>query len=261
MVLRRGEIKRSLAVPYKLMRQVIDPYRLVVSIPEFARYIKDFVRYSKMDGAEALSLLDAHPCLSERTRVSSFDSHYFHLNIWAAKRIFASGAAVHVDVGSRVDFVGFLSCFKKVIHVDIRPLEAQVVNLECRKGNILNLPFEDASVASLSCLHVAEHIGLGRYGDNLDPRGTEKAARELSRILAEGGDLFFAVPVGKPRTCFNAHRIHSTEQILKYFNGLLLKEFSGVDDNALYQENLSTEHLNDFTYACGFFWFKKPTRR
>ena len=43
-------------------------------------------------------------------------------------------------------------------------------------------PFGDRSVPSLSCLHVVEHVGLGRYGDPLDPQGSIKAMRELQRV-------------------------------------------------------------------------------
>ncbi len=43
------------------------------------------------------------------------------------------------------------------------------------------------SVESLSCKHVIEHIGLGRYGDVLDPGGDLKAISELKRALAVGG--------------------------------------------------------------------------
>src|SRR5207253_10606962 len=75
---------------------------------------------------------------------------------------------------------------------------------------LLSLPFADRSVESLSCLHVAEHVGLGRYGDELDPEGTVKAARELQRVVAPAGRLYFALPVGRPRTEFRSEA-HTSE--------------------------------------------------
>ena len=95
-----------------------------------------------------------------------------------------------------------------------RPLLADLDNFDSKKGTILSMPFKDNSIPSLSCLHVAEHIGLGRYGDPLDPLGTKKTTKELSRVLVPNGNLYFSVPIGKPRLCFNAHRIHSTQQII-----------------------------------------------
>jgi hypothetical protein len=230
---------------------------MIKALPEYAKYFGDLLRYVRLEGAEPVRFFDLHPCLFERTSANPFDPHYFYLNIWASKRILESNTTSHVDVGSQVDFVGFLTCFTKVIFIDIRPLRANLVNLKCREGSVLHMPFEDGTVQSLSCLHVAEHIGLGRYGDPLDPHGTEKAARELMRILSKDGNLFFALPMGKPRLCFNAHRIHTAQEILGYFSDLDLIEFSGVNDRAEFREHLPVHSLDNCNYACGFFWFKK----
>src|SRR2546430_15650029 len=78
-------------------------------------------------------------------------------------------------------------------------------------------PFGDLELSSVSCLHVAEHIGLGRYGDAIDPLGTRKAIGELARVLAVDGRLYFALPVGRPRGVFNAHRIHDPTTISRWF--------------------------------------------
>ncbi len=50
-------------------------------------------------------------------------------------------------------------------------------------ANILDLPFKGNSVESLSCMHVVEHIGLGRYGDPMDPEGDIEAIKELKRVV------------------------------------------------------------------------------
>lgn len=106
---------------------------------------------------------------------------------------------------------------------------------------------------------MAEHIGLGRYGDPLDPEGTKKAARELARVLAPRGNLYFSVPVGKPRVCFNAHRIHSPEQILDYFYDLELVQFSGIGDDRTFRQDMAPSDLAEASCACGLFHFtKKP---
>ena len=253
------KFKRSLYLLYRLMSPVIDPYQLSMSIPRYGAYFRDLMKYIRLDGAESKSIkiTDVYPCIHEKSSTSSFDSHYFYLNIWAAQRIMENKPGLHVDVGSKVDFVGFLTCFANVISIDIRPLNVRLNNFEPLSGDILALPFGDGTVRSLSCLHVAEHIGLGRYGDPLNPKGTEMAAKELSRVLAKDGNLFFALPVGKPKVCFNAHRIHSPHQILQYFNELELVEFSGVDDAGVYKRNRQISDLENSNYACGFFWFKK----
>src|SRR3954454_20739809 len=137
-----------------------------------------------MPGAEAIRDEVLNPQLHDRLPTTPFVQHYFFQDIWAARRVAERRPPRHVDVGSRVDLVGFLTAIAPVTFVDIRPLEADVEGLESVAGSVLSLPFEDGSLPSVSCLHVAEHIGLGRYGDPLDPGGTRKAADELQRVLA-----------------------------------------------------------------------------
>ena len=134
--------------------------------------------------------------------------------------------------------------------------DARLAGLECVGGNILELPFAASSVESLSCLHVAEHIGLGRYGDPLDPEGTKKAARQLERVLAGGGHLYFALPVGTSRVCFNAHRVHNPEAIREFFRALELVEFSGVHDDGRFVERIGLTEFKESDYACGMFLFR-----
>ena len=104
---------------------------------------------------------------------------------------------------------------------------------------------------------MAEHVGLGRYGDALNPLGTRQACAELARVLAVGGNLLFSLPVGRPRTCFNAHRIHSPAQVLDYFDDLELVEFSAVDDDGAFVANIEPERVAAANYACGLFSFRR----
>jgi SAM-dependent methyltransferase len=96
-------------------------------------------------------------------------------------------------------------------------------------GSITQLPFADGSVESISSLCVIEHIGLGRYGDPLDPEGTQKAAQELSRVLAPGGNLYVSAPCGRSYIAFNAHRSFDKEEFINFFPTLTLKEFALVN--------------------------------
>ena len=154
------------------------PGRLVGAPRAYVRYLRERRRYRHLPGAELLSWGDDYPQLWDRVPSSPYDSHYFFQDVWAAQRIAMLQPAEHVDVGSRVDLVGFLTALTAVVFVDIRPLEVELPGLTSVAGSVLDLPFADRSITSLSCLHVAEHVGLGRYGDPLDPHGTLKAAAE-----------------------------------------------------------------------------------
>lgn len=245
---------------YRWTTPLIDPLMIIKSLPNLPVFFRDMIIYSKMKGAEPIKLMDTYPVLSEKTAETPFDSHYFYQDIWAYKKIYATKPKAHTDVGSRIIFVGLLSAITKTTFIDIRPLNVNLENFESLRGTLLAMPYKNSSVSSLSCLHVAEHIGLGRYGDPLDPFGTKKACKELSRILALGGNLFFSLPVGKPRLCFNAHRIHTPKQIISYFKKLKLVELSGVDDNGNFIKNIDIDILENSNYACGLFWFTKDKK-
>jgi len=241
----------------QIQSQFLNWKKFKILIPQFLKYHNQWKIYSSMEGAEPSEYTEAFPQIYDQTISTKFDSHYFYQDIWCFNRILESKCKNHVDIGSNVIFVGLLTAITEVTFIDIRPLRVTLKNFNSKRGNILSLPYENNSISSLSSLHVAEHIGLGRYGDSLDPLGTKKAAKELSRIIAPGGNLYFSLPIGKPKLSFNAHRIHSTQQILEYFSDLKLLEFSGVDDNANFIENIDKSILDSCNYGCGFFWFTK----
>lgn len=239
-------------------RAVLDLRTAFEGLSAYAWFLNDWRKYAAMRGAGKLRLLDAMPQLHDRRPTTPIDSHYFFLNAWAMRRIAALGPRIHVDIGSAVQFASLLSAVVPTCFLDYRPLPARCSGMAPAAADILALPFRNGSLPSVSCLHVAEHIGLGRYGDPLDPEGARKAARELIRVLAPGGSLFFGVPVGRERTCFNAHRIFCPATVCSYFESLELMEFSGVRDAGRFDECALLEDFNDESYACGMYWFRKP---
>jgi hypothetical protein len=247
----------GLLTTYKWITQFADPIRILHAMRNLAWYFQNWYKYTHLPAAETVRLIDSWPQLHDRTSKIAFDAHYFWMNGWAMRRIVAQQPTQHLDIASDNMFVNLLSAVIPVTFIDYRPLCVHINGLVCQGGDILNLPFADASVESLSCLHVVEHIGLGRYGDPLNPDGTRQACAGLQRLLSPGGNLYFALPVGKPRVCFNAHRVHAPETILEYFDELELVEFSGVHDNGLYVERVNLDVFSNSRYACGMFWFRK----
>jgi hypothetical protein len=89
------------------------------------------------------------------------------------------------------------------------------------------------------------------------PEARKRPPAKLGRVLAKGGNLYFALPVGRPRVCFNAHRVHSPKAIREFFPGLELAEFCGVHDDGRYVERVELTEFDGNEYACGMFWFRK----
>jgi SAM-dependent methyltransferase len=222
------------------------------------KFFKDWRTYARMSGSEEVRLRDSKPCLVDKMPYTPFDAHYFYQGAWLGRRLKELRSKEHVDVGSSIMAIGALSAIVHTIFVDYRPLMVKLTNLCSIAANISFLPFGSESVRSLSCLHVIEHIGLGRYGDQIDPEGSVKAARELERILKPGGRLYLSVPIGRERICFNAHRVFSPIRIKELFPSLALREFSWVDDQDRFKEHQELESANGFNYGCGMFAFEKP---
>lgn len=227
----------------------------------FEKEFSEFSRLaSKTEMRFSLDEKDFYPCLNDKTNKTSFDTHYVYHTAWATRIIAKNNPFEHVDISSHLYFSSLLSAFIPVRFFDFRPPNIILSNLEVKHADLFNLFFETGSIKSLSCMHVVEHIGLGRYGDPLDYNGDLKAIKELKRVLKPGGDLLFVVPVGKPRILFNAHRIYDYEQIINHFSELRLVEFSLVPDNGYevgIQKNATKEMADEQSYGCGCFWFRK----
>ncbi len=245
----------------RLIRPVVDLKQLGRGVWRYGKFLHDLREFRKTSTDLSLKIIDLDPQLHDFTSTSTIDAHYYYSNGWAMRRILRNSPEYHVDIGSQVIFSNLLSSVMKVAFVEYRPLIARIDGLWNMAGDILALPFPSNCLPSVSSLHVIEHIGLGRYGDRLDPEGTQKAARELSRVLAPLGFLYLAVPVGVPRICFNAHRILPPQKVIGLFNDLNLVEFSVVDDMGRYTENADRFQHAESQYACGLFIFQKPANR
>lgn len=243
---------------YTLIRWLMlfaDPRKLIswVYLP---RYVKHWWQYQSQSG-EGLRVKDSYPCLADWVSSTPYDPHYFYQGAWLSRRIADVNPRMHIDVGSSVLTVGVMSAHVPTVFVDYRPLNARLPNLLNVAGSIVSLPFASASIDSLSCMHVLEHIGLGRYGDPLDPDGARKAAAELARVLARGGRLYLTTPIGRERVCFNAHRVFCPTGLLDLLPGLSLRAFTWVDDAGKYHSVGQPGDAVTNEYACGFYEFEK----
>jgi SAM-dependent methyltransferase len=207
------------------------------AVPRYGYFFRDWKRFKAAGGAAEVG--DFWPCLYDRTATSGIDAHYFHQAIWAFRCILESHPSEHVDIGSEVNFVGLLTTITSVSFVDIRPLVLNIPNYRGLSGSVLALPFESASVLSLSSLHVIEHIGLGRYGDPVDPEGSAKAAREIVRVVAAGGRAYISVPIGRPRVQFNGQRVFTVDGVRRMFAGLDLVEMAIIDADGSFSDKVN----------------------
>lgn len=238
-------------------------YKLLKNILLSVFILSDYRAFTKLDLKPRFTLTprDWYPQVFDKTKLTGFDRHYVYHTAWAARKVREISPERHTDIASSLYFPGIVSAFVPVDFYDYRPAPLHLSGLTTQHADLTNLLFADNSLTSLSCLHTIEHIGLGRYGDPIDPEGDIKACSELSRVLAPGGSLLFVTPVGKEATIqFNAHRIYTYELVLKLFPNLKLKEFSYIPEHGTdgIHEHANPSELDTETYACGCFVFTKP---
>lgn len=238
----------------------------VLNFQKKYKFLRQFILFKREMATDkhrkfAVQWKDRLVKLDDNTGTSSFDAHYVYHTAWAARILRENSVLSHIDISSYIYFSAIVSAFIPVKFYDFRPAHINLSQFQSGKADLLNLDFESNSISSLSCMHVVEHIGLGRYGDKLEVDGDLKAMNELSRVMKPGGQLLFVVPVGKPAIRFNAHRIYDPEEVIIYFPELVLKEFSCVLDNGSFERNLKPSDSRNQNYACGMYHFMKKDNR
>jgi len=236
----------------------IDPLKFINSVNGMGFYWRDYSKLKKQRGSDTnFEFGKLYPILDERyTESGTMSGHYFHQDLFVARKLFLDNPNRHIDIGSRIDgFVAHVASFREIEIIDIREQKGQVKNILFRKADLMTLP-EDLieSCDSISSLNVIEHFGLGRYDDPIDYLGYQKAIENITKILQKGGKFYFSVHIGKQRIEFNAHRIFSVQYLLDLLKPSYdIKSFSYVDDNGSFFEEVKITKENiDKNYGCQF---------
>jgi hypothetical protein len=246
-----------------LLQLGFDPRRLLASLRFAPNYLFGTLRLRKSiaQSATAPFALRLLPVLSDRYLESGIaQGHYFHQDLWAARRIYERQPRRHVDVGSRIDgFVAHLLVFREVDVLDVRELKSTINSLHFRQADLMQpQSVEPASTDSLSCLHALEHFGLGRYGDPIDVDGWHTGLQNLALMLCNGGRLYLSVPIGPQVIEYNAQRIFVPQTIIDAAQalGLKLVEFSYIDDLGYFHENCHVKDAAGCEFGCGCYLFE-----
>ena len=212
-------------------------------------------------GRPEFSTYYRYPCLNDDTINTNFDTHYTYHVAWAIRKILVSPPVSHCDVSSSLGFCTAICAVVPTTFIDYRPAPIQLDQLTCKQGDLTNdSQWGDGQYESLSCMHVVEHIGMGRYGDQLDIHADTVAMRNLKRAVAANGRLLFVVPVGIPEVYFNAHRVYSASWVANFFKPeFQLKEFYFIPGSSHLPPVLNCDltYPDSFKYACGCFEFIK----
>ncbi len=229
------------------------------------KFIFDYLDYKKKGGKvnKLYPIINEHKLSSDKSDVIQNNSHYFNQDLLVANYINKTKPNRHVDIGSRIDgFVSNVASFRKIEIFDIRKNKIFFENIKFKRADITRLNKKYFNYSdSVSCLHTIEHIGLGRYGDEIDPEGHIKAFNNLKKILKKNGILYISFPLSKKtKVHFNAHRTFEKSEILKWIEkDLKLINFDFINDQgelfkSIKLSKISTKNLD---YGLGIYTFKK----
>lgn len=202
---------------------------------KFLKTKQDYKRHN-VKGSFRYRYIYQTKCIGDWYEAAGSTNSYFWQDLWAAKLIHDNNPAVHYDIGSRIDgFIAHLASFRdNVILIDIRAMESNIPGVSFTQADATNLEgIEDESVDSISALCSLEHFGLGRYGDPIDPDASSKAMHSIVRVLKKGGHAYIAVPIGKERLEFNAHRVFYASTVVREFAPLKLVEYSVINSDGI----------------------------
>lgn len=235
----------------------IDLFKLILSILFIPKFLKNFFFYFKNGG----KINKFSPIFIDFYETNIMSGHYFHQDLLVANKIFLSNPKRHVDIGSRVDgFVAHVASFRKIEIFDLRQIGiSKHHNISFTRYDLLKPSLIEKS-DSVSCLHTLEHVGLGRYGDDIYPLGHIKAFDNLLSLLDINGILYLSFPINSTVTKveFNKQRIFFYKEIFKWldkYSGkftLLQFDYINDEDEIIIDHNLNND-ISHLEYGCGIY--------
>lgn len=243
----------------------------------FKRFLR--IRFLPFVIADALSYLRSGGAIDalwpiygeDNNNSSSSISDYALLSYKSLALIIEHNPSSHFDVGSSVEkFLLPLSQMQSCLtYIDVRPSPA-LDALGLRSLIVdLSLPLQEnlrSSVSSLSCLHVIEHIGLGRYGDTITSTGQADFVANIYEMLSPGGFAYIGMPFGFNQVFFNAHMLMTPCYYIDLFSSFTIEKlvFIGTSLDPIFicfdrpdASDFSFKDLHSQGYSAGLFVLRK----
>ena len=242
------------------IRKLIGMKRFVLEFAQFNNFVKSAKHFKEQGGS-----IDSYSLHLDEIQDSagSASGHYFWQDLIVAQWVLKQGYRNIVDLGSRLDgYISNIAASRPLSVIDIRPLSHKIPNVEFIQADILQIRTEKR-FDLITSLHTIEHIGLGRYGDQIDPHGHIKAFEALVTLLVADGHLVVSFPIS-PRTEveFNGQRKIGFKEPLEWAKsfGLDLIQFIHLDSKDKLSYFFTVEELDNFVPESGnlgIYFFKK----
>lgn len=234
--------------------------KIFQDLPKLRKYLHELKQFQSSGGrVDEWAIY-----LNEDTEFAgSVSGHYFWQDILVAQWVLAQKKKFVADLGSRLDgYVAHVAASQRIFVIDIRPIQKTIPNIEFVREDILNYK-SNHKFEIVTSLHTIEHIGLGRYGDPIEPDGHIKAFSALSQMTLPKGYLVVSFPIDlETRIEFNGQRRIGVKEPLKWADSNKLKfiNFMGLlhnDEIVSFDTSHSLASFIPESGALGIYFFKK----
>ena len=200
---------------------------------------------------------------------TEFFSHYEAFSFWLASRLNSRGRRRKIlDIGSTKCTNAILSVSHDVTAIVLKDCHDRLSNVKYVIHDVSDrLPFPDKSFDTFTSTASLHLVGLGRYGDRLDPNSLIHLIAELDRVMKDDSELIFSFCLGKDMLHFNNSWFLELDTIKKLFRSWCLKDYlvdnysspySDMDLTAeRYTKDTDTERIGYGSYRVIFLCFKR----
>ncbi len=130
-----------------------------------------------------------------------------------------------LDVGSPKMFTSTLSASHHVNSLVLANPSDSLSNTNYILHDVSDvLPFENNTFDIFTSTVSIPLLGLGRYGDKVDPNAIENFIQELTRVMKDGSTLYISMCLGHNILCFNNGYYLTLEKIEQLFSKFKLRE-------------------------------------
>lgn len=224
------------------------------------KYFNHYLLFKKLGG----KVKKFYPMLDDfDDNAASIKNQLFHSDLLTSQKVYEKKPEKHLDIGSRIDgVIAHIASFRNLDVLDIRDVDIQPhKNINFVKKDLLQIKIlDDAekydSISSIGCL---AHIGLGRYGDKIDPNGYKRGIKAINNLAKKNCIIYIMMPVGKKGVEFNSHQVFDADQLIEEFksNSFNLQEFHLINDVGDLILNSKTKNSLDLNFGGGYFVFQK----
>lgn len=166
---------------------------------KFRQYLSGITPGHPLHGIPARIVGDASANPTE------FFDHYDAFGYWVAKKVANKGTCQSIlDIGSVKLMNAILSASHDVTALVLADCGDQISEIRYIKHDVSDrLPFGDSTFDIFTSSVSLPLVGLGRYGDKLNPACLPNLIEELNRVMKPDADLLISMCLGKNMLNFN----------------------------------------------------------